>query len=255
MTVVFNRTPVMLKMASYSIKSFYKKLLKSFGPQGWWPTTPSRSQTPRYRPGKSLLKNKEGEKFEICLGAILTQNTSWNNVTKVLSKLKRSNLLRFKPLSTLPLKKLYSYLKSSGYFRQKSKRVKKFLKAVQRETGGHFGRFLKGPTLQVREKLLHLHGIGPETADSMMLYAAGHPLFVVDAYTRRIGSRWKIFKETESYQKIQAVFMSSLPPSPALYGEFHALLVRLAKDFCQKRPLCHQCPVQKDCPTGKKEIS
>jgi endonuclease-3 related protein len=140
--------------------------------------------------------------------------------------------------------------RSSGYFRQKADRVKSFLETVKKEAGGRFVSFLSGGTAALRAKLLKQKGIGPETADSILLYAAGRPVFVVDAYTRRIGSRWGIFKGSESYDEIQNFFMRTLPRSARFYGEVHALLVQLAKEFCRKKPLCLQCPVKRFCNTG-----
>ncbi len=237
------------------IKKLYFSLFKHFGPRGWWPTTPSHSSHPLYSHRKSLKKLTEQESFEICLGAILTQNTSWSNVERVLSGLKKNKLLNFRSLLAMPLQKLEIHLRSSGYFRQKSFRVRSFLKTIQKETKGRFKEFLQGSLSPVREKLLRLHGIGPETADSMMLYAAGHPIFVVDAYTRRIASRWGIIKGDESYEEIQATFMKALPRSASLFGEYHALLVELGKEFCQKKPLCKNCPLCKVCKNGRKETA
>ena len=191
--------------------------------------------------------------FEICLGAILTQNTSWDNVVKVMSGLKDKDLLSFSRLEKIPPIKLQKLIRSSGYFRQKSKRISDFLEIIRKSRRGKFSLLLSGKTQDVREFLLSINGIGPETADSMLLYAGGHPLFVVDAYTRRIGVRWGVIKGSESYDQIQDIFMKALPSSAGIYGEYHALLVELAKKNCRKKPVCQGCPVQKLCPAGKKE--
>jgi endonuclease-3 related protein len=187
--------------------------------------------------------------FEICLGALLTQNTSWSNVEKVLSGLKQQRYLEFNRLLRLPRKKLERTIRSSGYFRQKAERVSLFLKTVKQRSGS-FKNFFAGELSELREKLLNLQGVGPETADSMLLYAAGKPIFVVDAYTRRIGTRWGVLRGNESYEQIQSTFTEALPRSPQIFGEFHALLVKLAKDICRPQPLCTECPLFKVCKTG-----
>jgi endonuclease-3 related protein len=234
------------------LAKIYHTLLNQYGRQGWWPTTPLQSDRPVYHPGKSLAGLKEGDIFEICLGAILTQNTSWDNVVKVLTHLKQRKRLHLKALHHLSPKILEKDVRSSGYFRQKAKKIKKFVDEVMTHAGGSVRKFLTGPLKEVRLKLLSLYGIGPETADSMLLYAAGQPIFVVDAYTRRIGTRWGILKGKESYDKIQDIFMRNIPKSPSLYGEFHALLVELAKRHCRKTPICAGCPVRILCRTGQK---
>jgi endonuclease-3 related protein len=194
------------------------------------------------------------ERFEICLGAILTQNTSWTNVEKVLSSLKRNNLLELTSFLALSVSEMEKHLRSSGYFRQKAARVKTFLQIIRKESNGNIRTFLRGKTNVVRKKLLTVKGIGPETADSMLLYAGAHPIFVVDAYTKRIGSRWRLLRESASYDQVQKLFAACLPSTVKAFGEMHALLVKLGKDFCFKRqPNCKDCPLRKECPTGDKE--
>ncbi len=161
---------------------------------------------------------------------MLTQNTNWTNVEKVLVLLKQKKALSLNALLNLPRTKVETYFRSSGYFRQKSARVVNFLRIVQKEAGGSISRFLKGPLPVVRKRLLEINGIGPETADSMLLYAAGKPIFVVDAYTRRIGKRLRFLKGGETYDEVQQIFMRGLPRSAKVFGEFHALLVKLAKE-------------------------
>ena len=143
------------------------------------------------------------------------------------------------------------FFKSSGYFRQKAERVRIFIDTVQEKSNGNIHSFLKGPLPHSRRTLLSLKGIGPETADSMLLYGMGKSIFVVDAYTRRIGTRWGFLRGNESYDDIQKKIMDRLPQSANLYGEFHALLVELAKNFCTKTPKCDSCPVNKRCRFGK----
>jgi len=222
-------------------------LLKSFGPQGWWPTTPSSKTHPIYTPGKKHHSNSENQKLEICLGAILTQNTNWKNVVKAISALKRTHNLGIKPLLKIKQNQLEKIIKPSGYFRQKARRLKIFINEVRHETGGHLGKFLSGPTQKIREKLLLINGIGPETADSILLYAQGHSLFVVDAYTKRIGVRWGVLKGDETYSEVQSLFSAAYPKSSQVYGEVHALLVKLAVDFCRKSPDCPRCPLKIRC--------
>lgn len=236
------------------ILSFYKKLLRAYGPQGWWPTTPPRGRSPRYVPRRSLANLTKREKFEVCLGAILTQNTSWKNVTKGLENLLHSNILDLRRLHVLSPRQLHAHLRPTGYFRQKTRRVKAFVRHLLRLYRGDINRFLGRPLPAVRRELLNLRGIGPETADSMLLYAQGKPVFVVDAYTRRIGIRWGVLSKTDDYDKIQARFMDALPRSARIYGECHALLVELAKRHCRSVPQCGGCPVKKICATGRRKI-
>jgi len=240
-----------MKNHSSIILACYKHLFRHFGPQGWWPTTPARGTRARYWPRRSPGSLTEREQLEVALGAILTQNTSWTNVEKSLEFLHQRAPFNVKSLLAIPIKTLEVLLYSSGYFRQKARRVRTFLSLLNRSYGGSLERLWGGDLIVARDRLLSFHGIGPETADSILLYAAGRPLFVVDAYTRRIGARWGVFKGNEPYAFIQRVFMSVLPSSPELYGEYHALLVRLAKDFCRKTPHCPGCPVQKLCKKGK----
>jgi len=235
------------------IPHFYRKLFKHYGPQGWWPVTPSHGERPLYKLKKSLTRNSESEKFEICLGAILTQNTNWENVVKALGELKRHDALNVKAILSLPSKRLEKLIRSSGYFRQKANRTKIFFRSVFKKNK-KLGDFLGGTAREGRKKLLAISGIGPETADSMLLYAQGHPAFVVDAYTRRIGERWGILKGGESYEEVQKIFTRALPASVDLFGEYHALLVRLGKEVCRKKPLCERCCLKVRCP-GRKRFS
>jgi endonuclease-3 related protein len=177
------------------------------------------------------------------VGAILTQNTAWSNVEKAINALRGVRAHRSAPfpsvetIATMPRRRLEKLIRPSGYFRQKAERLQRFARAL-----------LKDPSLpRRRERLLAQHGVGPETADSILLYAAHQPVFVVDAYTRRIGRRMGLFN-TDEYAEVQAFFQERLPREAALYNEFHALIVRLAKEVCTKRdPTCAVCPVQADC--------
>jgi endonuclease-3 related protein len=212
-----------------SLQKIYNLLCKKFGPQNWWPILDST--------GKSIYilnapKNKE-ERLEIILGAILTQNTSWKNVEKALLNLKRNNLLTKDKLKKINIKRLAKLIKSSGYHNQKAKKIKEFVK------------FLNSNKKITRDNLLKIWGIGPETADSILLYAHNKPYFVIDAYTKRIMNRLG-YKE-KTYKEFQELFHKSLPKNYKIYNEFHSLLVKLAKEHCKKKPNCNNCPINQYC--------
>ena len=201
-----------ISMSNKKIKQLYKILHKRFGPQRWWPT---------------ISKNK---RFEICIGAILTQNTSWKNVEKVIENLDKNNLLTQEAIKKVNKNKLAKLIKPAGYYNQKARKLKVLATAMDKALS--------------REELLALWGIGPETADSILCYAYSKPVFVVDAYTKRIFSRFG-FKEL-GYDGIQKLVMNEIKSAKEL-NEFHALLVGHAKTYCQKKPLCIECPLGKDC--------
>jgi endonuclease-3 related protein len=226
----------------------YRLLLKAFGPQGWWPVTVRRDSRPVYRPGFQGPLS-ERQRVEICVGAILTQNTNWANVEKVLRVLHHASLMDFKKVSRAPPPRLAAYVRSSGYFRQKAKKLKIFARhALAR--GMSLRTWLSGPMTALRSELLALWGVGPETADSILLYAGGRPAFVVDAYTVRIGRRLGWFRR-QDYDHVQRFFTDRLPPSPAVFAEFHALLVELAKRHCKTTPVCEGCPLTSMCRHGR----
>ena len=205
------------------IEEIHTRLFDHFGPQHWWP-----GETP----------------FEIMLGAVLTQNTSWRNVDMVIEALRQDGLLSFSALEALPLEVLAEKIRPSGYYNQKAKRLKGLFAAI-REDSGDLETFFDHDTHTLREKLLAVKGIGPETADSITLYAAGKPVFVVDAYTYRILLRHDLITEDAGYEEIQDLFLRKLPSESQLFNEYHALLVRLAKEYCKKsNPLCDRCPLQ-----------
>ena len=205
------------------IVEIHTRLFDHFGPQHWWP-----GDTP----------------FEIMLGAVLTQNTSWRNVSMVIEALKGEGLLSFSALEALPTEFLAEKIRPSGYYNQKAKRLKGLFAAI-REDSGDLETFLDQDGATLREKLLAVKGIGPETADSITLYAAGKPVFVVDAYTYRILLRHDLIADDAGYEEIQELFLGKLPTETQLFNEYHALLVRLAKEYCKKNnPLCDACPLQ-----------
>lgn len=232
----------------------YHLLHQHFGTQGWWPTTPYKKTEPVYHPEPKVHNLSEPEKFEICAGAILTQNTAWTNVTKALIQLHKNRALSAKKIVQVPFPTLAQWIRSSGYFRQKAKKLKIFARYLISKYDGQVGLLLKQPASVVREELLQLHGMGPETVDSILLYAGGHPIFVVDAYTKRIGNRVGLFK-TEDYAKVQDYFQKELPKSVSLYNEYHALLVALGKNVCKTKPLCEICPLNKMCRYANKSLS
>ena len=209
------------------LRRVYERLLRHFGPAGWWP-----GETP----------------FEVCLGAILVQNTSWKNVERALLGLRRRGLLSYERLARLPPSRLAPLVRSSGYFRVKARRVRAFVDFLGAEYGGRVEAMRGDEPGRLREKLLRVVGIGRETADSIILYAAGHPVFVVDAYTRRVFARLGWIEGQEPYDEVQKLFMERLPPDAALYNDFHAQIVSLGKDVCRPVPRCGECPLDDLCP-------
>jgi endonuclease-3 related protein len=213
-----------MAMAKSKFNEIYARLYDHFGPQGWWP-------------GDSP--------FEIMVGAVLTQNTNWGNVRKAISHLLEAGVLSFPELSTLPVDEIARLIQPSGYFNLKAQRLQNLLRMISERYNGELELFLQEDLTAAREALLSVKGIGPETADSILLYAANHPIFVVDAYTHRIFSRHNLAAEESDYYLLQETFHENLPAQPALYNEYHALIVALGKEFCRKKnPRCGQCPLQ-----------
>lgn len=200
----------------------YHTLHAHFGPQHWWP-----GDTP----------------FEVMVGAVLTQNTNWVNVSRAIDNLKDAGLLTVEALVALPPDILAHHIRPAGYFNLKAGRLKNLLTLVSQYENGLDGLFAED-TQTLREQLLSVRGIGPETADSILLYAANRPVFVVDAYTHRIMARHGLIPEEAGYYEIQECFLDQLPVEEGLFNEYHALLVRLGKEFCKKsKPLCAACPL------------
>jgi endonuclease-3 related protein len=208
---------------SAALPKYYDAMLAALGPLKWWP-----AKTP----------------FEVIVGAILTQNAAWGNVEKAIVNLRREKMLTVSAIERVPQARLARLIRSSGYFRQKAKKLKAFVKFLRKEYGGSLARMFRTPTQELREELLAVHGIGPETADSILLYAGKHSVFVVDAYTRRILERHGHISEKSSYEEIRAFFESNLARDAQLYNEFHAQIVNVGKNWCRKKnPLCHACPL------------
>ncbi len=204
-------------------EEIFEKLLTHFGPQGWWP-----GETP----------------FEVCVGAILTQNTNWKNVERAIQNLKEKGLLSPWELSQIPLRALAELIKPCGFYNLKAKRLKNFLEVLIEHYQGDLQKMEAEEREILREKLLQIKGLGKETVDSILLYALNKPIFVVDAYTHRIFSRHKIIPEIATYDEIQELFHQNLKEDVALFKEYHALIVACGKNYCKKNtPQCSACPL------------
>jgi endonuclease-3 related protein len=250
------------------IQTYYRTLSQEWGPQHWWP---AQSQ------------------FEVIVGAYLTQNTAWTNVEKALANLRAARLLSAGGIRHASVREIERLIRPAGYFHQKARRLKLFVAFLDRRYGGSVARMFATPTAKLREELLNLHGIGPETADSILLYAGNHPVFVVDAYTRRILARHEILPEKAPYEEIRKLFeeaLSSVSESAAhsgedtkqrlessfpitahlpsrmstakrttltqVYNEMHGLIVGVGKHYCRKsQARCDECPLQKFLPQHK----
>jgi endonuclease III related protein len=246
------------------LRACYRALYDAWGPQNWWPAQ---------------------SRFEVIVGAYLTQNTAWTNVEKAMANLRRERVLSIQGIRRTPLQKLQQLIRPSGYFRQKAQRLKTFVAFVDENYGGSLARMFSHPTATLREELLSLNGVGPETADSILLYAGNHASFVVDAYTRRILDRHGILPLQASYEEAQELLERALaplaktnapsvrhlaaglhgaahPPSKMsiakrtaltqVYNEMHGLIVGVGKNYCKKsQALCDACPLQPFLPTLK----
>lgn len=205
--------------------TIYHRLYKRFGPQGWWP-------------GRS--------RFEVIIGAILAQNTNWGNVEKAIRRLRRARLLSPAAISALSRRRLANLIRPAGYFAVKAGRLQNFLAFLRMRYGGSLTRMFREEPKRIREALLQVSGIGPETADSILLYAGNIPVFVVDAYTKRIFSRHRMVSSQATYHELQGLFMNNLPQDASLYNEYHALLVAVGKAYCRTVPRCESCPLRLD---------
>jgi endonuclease-3 related protein len=206
-----------------NINEIYQRLYTAFGPQHWWP-----GETP----------------FEVAVGAILTQNTNWGNVEKAIAHLKDRKKLHARALHEMPEDQLAALIRPAGYFNMKAGRLKEFLRFLHSHYKGNMKRMKVHTTRTLRERLLNVKGIGPETADSILLYAIERPVFVIDAYTKRVMERHRLVQEKTNYYEMQDIFHNNLPSDTNLFNEYHALFVKLGKDFCKPRPICGGCPLE-----------
>ena len=206
-----------------TLQAYFQTLSQALGPMGWWPAR---------------------TRFEVIVGAILTQNTAWANVERAIGNLRRAHALTPGAMERVSNARLARLIRPSGYFRQKARKLKAFVRFLRECYGGSLVRMFRRPTAELREQLLAVHGIGPETADSILLYAGGHPVFVVDAYTHRILGRHNLTNGKPDYAAVRSLFEMNLPRDAALYNEFHALLVNAGKNWCRKsQPRCGECPL------------
>lgn len=212
-----------------SLREVFRRLYARFGPQNWWP-----GETP----------------FEVLIGAVLVQNTSWSNVEKAIARIREAGLRTPQALYALKDAELEELIRPAGYYRIKARRLKNVLRFCVTRYGGSLERMFQTPLPRLREELLSINGVGPETADSILLYAGQLPTFVVDTYTHRIFSRhgWVDFEI--DYHTLKEFFESRLEPDTKLYNEYHALLVKLGKEYCRKKPRCEGCPLQDLLPEG-----
>jgi len=209
---------------SEALITIYQKLFDHFGPQGWWP-------------GDSP--------FEVCIGSILTQNTNWTNVEKAMENLKESGLVSPLAIHETSIESLAEAIRPAGYYNIKAGRLKNFVNFLMEQYHGDLELMFASGLERLRSELLGIKGIGPETADSILLYAGNLPSFVVDAYTLRALSRHDIIYEDSGYEEVRELFMENLPPDPDLFNEFHALWVALGKTYCKKsNPSCSSCPLK-----------
>ena len=206
-----------------TLTEIYNILLKHFGPQHWWP-----GDTP----------------FEIAVGAILTQNTNWENVEKAIINLKKERVLKARTLHDMSHKKLAALIRPAGYFNIKAKRLKNFLSFLSNHYRGSMKSMKEENIYVLRESLLNVNGIGPETADSILLYALEKPVFVIDAYTKRILHRHKIASDRTTYHEMQDFFQGCLTADADFYNEYHALIVMTGKHYCKPKPKCSGCPLK-----------
>jgi endonuclease-3 related protein len=206
-----------------NLSQIYEILLKEFGPQNWWPAD-------------SL--------FEVIAGAVLTQNTNWTNVSRAIANLKKEELLAPQRIASVDKRKLITAIRPSGFYNQKASYLKGISRYIIERYSGDLGKMSRAETGILRDELLAIKGLGPETADSILLYALDKPVFVIDSYTRRIFSRHGVEIKDADYAAWQECFESNLPRDAVMFNEYHALIVRLAKERCRKKPDCRDCPLE-----------
>lgn len=210
------------------LTSYYERLLRHFGPQGWWPAR---------------------TRLEIILGAILTQNTAWRNATLAIARLRKAGLLRFKNLKNATAEELELCIRQAGFFRQKAAAILNFTKWLDGNYHGSLGQLFSAPAAESRQGMLGIKGLGPETVDAILLYAGRKPFFVADAYTRRILSRHGLLPTNATYETAQTLLHGHLPADQRLFNEFHALIVETGKLYCKRlSPECGECPLQEFLP-------
>ncbi len=208
--------------------NIYSRMFERFGPLSWWP-----AETP----------------FEVCIGAILTQNTAWTNVEKAICALKQSGMVSAEALQGCDPEQLAQLIRPAGYFNVKTRRLTDFVAWLFLHHAGSLDRMFDVSWPELRVELLRVRGIGPEIADSILLYAGNKPTFVVDAYTRRLFQRLGLLPEAAGYDDTRALFMMHLPQDAQLFNEYHAQIVEQCKKFCRKKPLCNGCPLGDICPS------
>jgi len=214
-------------MATYTadvLRQFYDALYERYGAQQWWP-----ADTP----------------LEVMVGAVLTQNTNWKNVERAIARLRAEDLLDLAALHAVPTDRLAELIRPAGYFNVKSRRLKSLIDMVWRDYDGDLTGMFAQPMAELREVLLSVRGVGPETADSILLYAGGCPTFVVDAYTYRVVVRHGLLDAQAGYDDLKQLFEDALEPDADLYNEYHALLVRVGKEHCRRRARCDGCPLDR----------
>lgn len=204
------------------LHNLFQTLLLAFGKRNWWP-------------GETEL--------EIIVGAILTQNTSWKNVEKAISNMKAKDVLDIDSIESINCDELEEIIKPSGFYKQKTMKLKRFIHVLHNRFNKSIDNLRQHDTDYLRKLFLGINGIGPETADSILLYVLNRPVFVVDSYTKRFLQNHKLYNDNWSYDAVQAFFMSNLPNDPYLFNEFHALIVCLCQTYCKKVPLCALCPL------------
>ncbi|MDD4923263.1 MAG: endonuclease [Dehalococcoidales bacterium] len=212
------------------VNDIYRKLSVAYGPQHWWPAESA---------------------FEVMVGAILTQSAAWTNVEKAIRNLKAAQVLSPDSIRNMSFSELAAFIKPSGYYNVKARKLKSLVYWLGENYSDDINRMAETETQKLREDILSVYGIGPETADSILLYALGKPVFVIDAYTRRIFFRIGLIGEEDSYNDCQRLFTSNLKADAALFNEYHALIVKLAKEACNKNPDCDGCCLGEICRHGK----
>ncbi len=223
---ILRNAPVDKQSVSQALQNIYHQLMDYYGPQHWWPAD---------------------EPFEVMVGAILTQSAAWLNVEKAIANLKVVKALSPQALRRLSLPEIATLIHPCGYYNTKARKLKSLAHWLGEYCNDNLNKLFANNTDQLRQQLLSIYGIGQETADSIILYAANKPIFVIDAYTRRIINRIGLAPDSNSYTAYQSLFMENLPADARLFNEYHALLVCLGKNVCRNHPICQQCCLKSNC--------